>query len=38
LAAVDRWAEHAALPRSGPDERAPGQVRAIADALLGIAL
>jgi L-cysteine:1D-myo-inositol 2-amino-2-deoxy-alpha-D-glucopyranoside ligase len=33
LAAVDRWAE-----RTGTDTGAPAQVRALADALLGIAL
>jgi L-cysteine:1D-myo-inositol 2-amino-2-deoxy-alpha-D-glucopyranoside ligase len=39
LTAVDRWAEHArAGGGDGADERAPGQVRAIADALLGVAL
>jgi L-cysteine:1D-myo-inositol 2-amino-2-deoxy-alpha-D-glucopyranoside ligase len=37
LAAVDRWAELAAAGDRS-DERAPGQVRAIADALLGVAL
>jgi L-cysteine:1D-myo-inositol 2-amino-2-deoxy-alpha-D-glucopyranoside ligase len=37
LAAVDRWAELAAAGGRS-DERAPGQVRAIADALLGVAL
>ncbi|HEY7485902.1 MAG TPA: cysteine--1-D-myo-inosityl 2-amino-2-deoxy-alpha-D-glucopyranoside ligase [Streptosporangiaceae bacterium] len=37
LVAVDRWAEHA-VQGDGTDERAPGQARGIADALLGIAL
>jgi L-cysteine:1D-myo-inositol 2-amino-2-deoxy-alpha-D-glucopyranoside ligase len=42
LVAVDRWAERAeragADGGAGTDPRAPGQVRAIADALLGVAL
>ncbi|HEU5160451.1 MAG TPA: cysteine--1-D-myo-inosityl 2-amino-2-deoxy-alpha-D-glucopyranoside ligase [Streptosporangiaceae bacterium] len=40
LVAVDRWAEHAerATAAGGLDERAPGRVRAIVDALLGVAL
>ncbi|CNF79030.1 Uncharacterised protein [Mycobacterium tuberculosis] len=33
LAAIDGWAA-----REGTDEQAPAQVRAIADALLGVAL
>ncbi len=33
LVAVDDWAAH-----DGPDEQAPAQVRAITDALLGVAL
>jgi L-cysteine:1D-myo-inositol 2-amino-2-deoxy-alpha-D-glucopyranoside ligase len=39
LDAVDRWAEHA-VAGDGPeaDERAPGHVRAVVDALLGVAL
>lgn len=37
LTAVDRWAEHAAAG-DGADGRAPGQVRDLVDALLGVAL
>ncbi|HZB32259.1 MAG TPA: cysteine--1-D-myo-inosityl 2-amino-2-deoxy-alpha-D-glucopyranoside ligase [Streptosporangiaceae bacterium] len=37
LVAVDRWAERA-LAGDAADETAPGQVRAIVDALLGVAL
>ncbi|MGI8331898.1 cysteine--1-D-myo-inosityl 2-amino-2-deoxy-alpha-D-glucopyranoside ligase [Actinomadura scrupuli] len=37
LAAVDRWAGRA-LAGAGDDALAPGQVRALADALLGVAL
>jgi L-cysteine:1D-myo-inositol 2-amino-2-deoxy-alpha-D-glucopyranoside ligase len=37
LTAVDRWAERAAAGQ-GADERAPGQVRDLVDALLGVAL
>ncbi len=37
IAAVDRWAEDARL-RGGDDTVAPGLVRALADALLGVAL
>ncbi|HEX6472067.1 MAG TPA: cysteine--1-D-myo-inosityl 2-amino-2-deoxy-alpha-D-glucopyranoside ligase [Streptosporangiaceae bacterium] len=37
LVAVDRWAEHAQAGGAA-DGRAPGQVRAIIDALLGVAL
>jgi L-cysteine:1D-myo-inositol 2-amino-2-deoxy-alpha-D-glucopyranoside ligase len=37
LTVVDRWAEHAASGE-GTDARAPGQVRDIVDALLGVAL
>jgi L-cysteine:1D-myo-inositol 2-amino-2-deoxy-alpha-D-glucopyranoside ligase len=37
LTVVDRWAEHATAG-DGADGRAPGQVRDIVDALLGVAL
>src|SRR5829696_6819468 len=37
LTALDRWADEA-LARGGPDPEAPALVRAMADALLGIAL
>jgi L-cysteine:1D-myo-inositol 2-amino-2-deoxy-alpha-D-glucopyranoside ligase len=37
LAAVDRWAEEA-LARGGPSIEAPELIRALADALLGVAL
>ncbi|RFU39242.1 cysteine--1-D-myo-inosityl 2-amino-2-deoxy-alpha-D-glucopyranoside ligase, partial [Actinomadura logoneensis] len=37
LAAVDAWAD-AALAGTGGDAEAPARVRAIADALLGVAL
>ncbi|MBA8955380.1 L-cysteine:1D-myo-inositol 2-amino-2-deoxy-alpha-D-glucopyranoside ligase [Actinomadura namibiensis] len=37
LAAVDRWAERA-LAGEGGDTAAPGRVRALVDALLGVAL
>jgi L-cysteine:1D-myo-inositol 2-amino-2-deoxy-alpha-D-glucopyranoside ligase len=37
LAAVDRWAEEA-LARGGPSASAPGLVRDLVDALLGVAL
>ncbi|MFI0446159.1 cysteine--1-D-myo-inosityl 2-amino-2-deoxy-alpha-D-glucopyranoside ligase [Actinomadura sp. 6N118] len=37
LLAVDRWAERAAAGE-GPDEAAPGQIRALVDALLGVSL
>jgi L-cysteine:1D-myo-inositol 2-amino-2-deoxy-alpha-D-glucopyranoside ligase len=37
LVAVDRWAERA-LAGDAADETAPGQVGAIVDALLGVAL
>ncbi|MGK5555102.1 cysteine--1-D-myo-inosityl 2-amino-2-deoxy-alpha-D-glucopyranoside ligase [Actinomadura kijaniata] len=37
LAAVDRWAERA-LAGEGGDTEAPGRVRALVDALLGVAL
>jgi L-cysteine:1D-myo-inositol 2-amino-2-deoxy-alpha-D-glucopyranoside ligase len=37
LAAVDRWADEA-LTRGGPSTSAPAEIRALADALLGIAL
>jgi RNA polymerase sigma factor (sigma-70 family) len=37
LAAVDRWADEA-LARGGPDREAPGLVRDLVDALLGVPL
>jgi L-cysteine:1D-myo-inositol 2-amino-2-deoxy-alpha-D-glucopyranoside ligase len=37
LTAVDRWAEEA-LARGGPSIEAPELIRALADALLGVAL
>jgi L-cysteine:1D-myo-inositol 2-amino-2-deoxy-alpha-D-glucopyranoside ligase len=37
LSAVDRWADEA-LPRGGPSTSAPGEIRDLVDALLGIAL
>jgi L-cysteine:1D-myo-inositol 2-amino-2-deoxy-alpha-D-glucopyranoside ligase len=37
LAAIDRWAEEA-LTRRGTDPDAPGQIRDLADTLLGLAL
>ncbi|GAA4067963.1 cysteine--1-D-myo-inosityl 2-amino-2-deoxy-alpha-D-glucopyranoside ligase [Actinomadura miaoliensis] len=39
LAAVDRWAEQALADEpSAPDAEAPAQIRALTDALLGVAL
>ncbi|TNY37430.1 cysteine--1-D-myo-inosityl 2-amino-2-deoxy-alpha-D-glucopyranoside ligase [Thermomonospora catenispora] len=38
LAAVDRWAERALSAAGDPDEAAPAQIRALADALLGVEL
>ncbi|REF01011.1 cysteine--1-D-myo-inosityl 2-amino-2-deoxy-alpha-D-glucopyranoside ligase [Thermomonospora umbrina] len=38
LVAIDRWAEQALAGTGGADTTAPGQIRVLADALLGVAL